>query len=150
MEVAITAVAVIDLIFVIVDLVMIWGAMMAATGPIGFIIYYAFYLLTIYTILDTIYSYFMYMQSGDIQYANSLLIDLVINLATLEIVNLLKKFAPDIDEAIKNLVKKLSHADTTAKELGEEVTVCIEDGIFKTGYGNYKFTYDELLELLTH
>ena len=135
MDVAITAVAVIDLIFAIVDLVMIWGAMMAATGPIGFIIYYAFYLLTIYTILDTIYSYFMYMQSGDIQYANSLLIDLVINLATLEIVNLLKKFAPDIDEAIKNLVKKLSQTDTAAKELGEEIAEAVVEKSGKEALG---------------
>lgn len=71
MEVAITAVAVIDLIFVI-------------------IIYYAFYLLTVYTIVDTLLPYYMYMQSGNIQYANSLLIDFVINLATLEIGKLLR------------------------------------------------------------
>lgn len=72
MEVAITAVAVIDLIFAI-------------------IIYYAFYLLTVYTIVDTLLPYYMYMQSGDIQYANSLLIDFVINLTTLETGKLLRE-----------------------------------------------------------
>lgn len=63
-------VAVIDLIFAI-------------------IIYYAFYLLTVCTIVDTLLPYYMYMQSEDIQYANSPLIDLVINLATLGIGKLL-------------------------------------------------------------
>ena len=34
------------------------------------------------------------------------------------------------------------------KYLGENVTVCLEEGIFKTGYGDYVYTYDELLKLL--
>lgn len=34
------------------------------------------------------------------------------------------------------------------KYLGENITVCLEDGVFKTGYGNYVYTYDELLKLL--
>ena len=32
--------------------------------------------------------------------------------------------------------------------LGENVTVCLEDGVFKTGYGDYVYTYNELLKLL--
>ena len=32
--------------------------------------------------------------------------------------------------------------------LGDKVTICLEDGVFKTGYGDYVYTYDELLELL--
>ncbi len=34
------------------------------------------------------------------------------------------------------------------KYLGENVTVFLEDGVFKTGYGDYIYTYDELLKLL--
>ena len=34
------------------------------------------------------------------------------------------------------------------KYLGENVTVCLEDCVFKTGYGDYVYTYDELLKLL--
>ena len=34
------------------------------------------------------------------------------------------------------------------KYLGENVTVCLEEGIFKTGYGDYVYAYDELLKLL--
>ena len=34
------------------------------------------------------------------------------------------------------------------KYLGENVTVYLEDGIFKTGYGDYVYTYDELVKLL--
>ena len=34
------------------------------------------------------------------------------------------------------------------KYLGENVTVYLEDGIFKTGYGDYVYTYDELITLL--
>lgn len=34
------------------------------------------------------------------------------------------------------------------KYLGDNVTVCIEDSVFKTGYGDYVYTYDELLKLL--
>lgn len=34
------------------------------------------------------------------------------------------------------------------KYLGENVTVCLEEGIFKTGYGDYVYTYDELLKML--
>ncbi|MEE0348930.1 MAG: pre-toxin TG domain-containing protein [Lachnospiraceae bacterium] len=34
------------------------------------------------------------------------------------------------------------------KYLGENVTVYLEDGILKTGYGDYVYTYDELVKLL--
>lgn len=34
------------------------------------------------------------------------------------------------------------------KYLGENVTVYLENGVFKTGYGDYVYTYDELLKLL--
>ena len=34
------------------------------------------------------------------------------------------------------------------KYLGENVTVYLEDCVFKTGYGDYVYTYDELLKLL--
>ena len=32
--------------------------------------------------------------------------------------------------------------------LDENVTVYLEDGIFKTGYGDYVYTYDELVKVL--
>ena len=50
-------------------------------------------------------------------------------------------------EAIEN---GITSGNYTFTYLGEEVTVCLQDGVFKTGYGTYTFTYEELLELLEH
>ena len=35
----------------------------------------------------------------------------------------------------------------TVNYLGEKVTVCLDNGIFKTGYGDHVYTYDELLKM---
>ncbi|MEI2989293.1 MAG: hypothetical protein V8T22_09555 [Oscillospiraceae bacterium] len=48
----------------------------------------------------------------------------------------------------KALTEGVNSGKYTFTYLGEEVTVCLENCVFKTGYGNYKFTYEELLELL--
>ncbi len=46
----------------------------------------------------------------------------------------------------------LNNGVTTGKYsfeyLGEKITVYLEEGMFKTGYGDYIYTYDELLKLL--
>ena len=47
------------------------------------------------------------------------------------------------------LSKGFTSGKYTFTYLGDEVTIYMENGIFKTGYGNYKFTYEELLELLS-
>lgn len=51
------------------------------------------------------------------------------------------------------VIKEALNSGVTAgqysyKYLGENITLYLEEGIFKTGYGDYVYTYDELLKLL--
>ena len=32
--------------------------------------------------------------------------------------------------------------------LGEQIEIYLENGVFKTGYGDYVYTYDKLIKLL--
>ena len=54
----------------------------------------------------------------------------------------------DIENAVKALNSGVTTGKYSFKYLGENVTVCLEDCVFKTGYGDYVYTYDELLKLL--
>ena len=46
------------------------------------------------------------------------------------------------------LNNKIVTGEYTFKYLDENVTVYLENGVFKTGYGDHTFTYDELIELM--
>ena len=48
-------------------------------------------------------------------------------------------------EAVSNGIKDGKYV---CKYLGEDIVICIDDGVFKTGFGTYKYTYDQLLKLM--
>ena len=52
----------------------------------------------------------------------------------------------DMNEAINQGVEKGKYI---FEYLGDIITIYIENGFLKTGYGNYKYTIDEIMFLLT-
>lgn len=124
-DVIVGLVAIIDVIWAVVDIITIAGAVIAATNPIACALYFALYVVSIYTLIDTMMNIYDYYYSGNYYAALSLGIDLALNLVTFGLFKILQKISPAIETLWKKIASKLDGLKKYADDLGETITNAI-------------------------
>jgi hypothetical protein len=60
-----------------------------------------------------------------------------------------KKITKALNKGYQKAIKEgITDGKYVFKYMGEKITICIDNGIFKTGYGNHYYSAEELLNLL--
>ncbi|AEV68704.1 transglutaminase-like domain-containing protein [Acetivibrio clariflavus] len=123
--VIVTLIGIATLILGIIDVITLVGAIMAATNPLLLILYFALYAVSLYAVFDTINSIIMYWETGDFKYAKKLAVDLFVELATMGLFKIIKKFAPAIENLFEGLFKQMDKVIEFEAKHGKEITEAI-------------------------
>ena len=116
---------ILNIVFAVIDIISIVVALFSATCPLVGILFLGLFALAVYSLVDAIFSALFYFELGQTEYAAHILLDAVINIATLGLFKLIKKFAPAIGKFWDNIIEKLKNlfknADNLSKKAAKEV-----------------------------
>ena len=124
-DLVVTVSAVVSIVWAMVDMYMLMGLLLAAANPFLFIAYYSLIILTMWTIVDTMYSVNMYFSTGQYEYGLKVLGDLVMNIATLGLTKLMEKAVPAIGGLFKNIINRIDGTADVVARLGDDIAGAI-------------------------
>lgn len=120
-DVGVTLIGLIALVWAIYDVITIAMALLAATNPFIMIFFFALYVLSIINVIMTLQNILMYWETGDYQYASALFTDLLLNIAFAGIFKVLDLIAPGIMSLFKGVKNQLDEVAEIAAKYGDEV-----------------------------
>ena len=119
-DIAVTLVGLIALVWAIFDVITIAMAFLAATNPFLIVLFFGLYVLSVINVLMVLENILMYWQTGDYQYASALFTDLLMNIAFAGIFKVLEVIAPGIKALFKGVKNQMDDIAKFAAKYGDE------------------------------